>query len=76
MIMESVGGSLRAESALGQGTVMTVSLPVVSESAEAKPICHSPLERGEVCSEACLGSGTPRRMSVRPVHEDRIADAT
>jgi signal transduction histidine kinase len=58
MIMESAGGSLRAESALGQGTVMTVSLPVVSESAEAKPICRSLLGRGEVCSAACLGSGT------------------
>jgi signal transduction histidine kinase len=73
MIMESVGGSLRAESALGQGTVMTVSLPVVPESAEAKPTCHSPLDRGEACPEARLGSGTPengpRRMSVRPVPE-------
>jgi signal transduction histidine kinase len=78
MIMESVGGSLRAESALGQGTVMTVSLPVVPESAEAKPICRSPLDRGEACPEAPLGSGTPEsgplRMRLRPVPGDRTAN--
>ncbi len=54
MIMESVGGTLRAASAVGEGTVMTVLLPVVPESAEAKPICRASLERSDV------GSRPPR----------------
>jgi len=52
MIMESVGGTLRAESSVGEGTVMTVSLPVVPEPEESKPICRSPIGRTDVCSDA------------------------
>ena len=48
MIMESVGGSLQAESTAGEGTVMTVSLPTVPEPAEARPVCRFPLERNGV----------------------------
>jgi hypothetical protein len=49
MIMESVGGTLRAESSAGEGTVITVSLPVVPEPDEAKPICRSPRSRSDEC---------------------------
>lgn len=49
MIMESVGGTLRAESSVGEGTVMTVSLPVVPEPEESKPICRSPRIHSDEC---------------------------
>jgi len=67
MIMESAGGCLRAESALGKGTVMTVSLPAVPEPAEARPLCRSPLDRSEGCSEP--GSGRGMRESRPPGNE-------
>jgi signal transduction histidine kinase len=67
MIMESAGGGLRAESALGKGTVMTVSLPAVPEPAETRPLCRSPLDRSEGCSEP--GSGRGMRESRPPGNE-------
>jgi signal transduction histidine kinase len=40
MIIESFGGTLRAESKVGEGTIMTVALPVVALTEEAKPFCQ------------------------------------
>jgi signal transduction histidine kinase len=51
MIMQGAGGTLRAESAVGEGTVMTVSLPVVTDSEEAKPIYRSLSEPSDAGSE-------------------------
>jgi signal transduction histidine kinase len=42
MIIESFGGTLRAESKVGEGTIMTVALPVVASTEEAKPVCQLP----------------------------------
>ena len=42
MIIESFGGTLRAESKSGEGTNMTVALPVVASAEEAKPVCQFP----------------------------------
>jgi signal transduction histidine kinase len=42
MIIESFGGTLRAESKTGEGTNMTVALPVVASTEEAKPVCQFP----------------------------------
>lgn len=42
MIIESFGGTLRAESKVGEGTIMTVALPVVDSTEEAKPVCQLP----------------------------------
>jgi len=50
MIIESVGGRLRAESSVGEGTVMTVSLPVFSEPEEVKPVCQLPSSWVDLCS--------------------------
>ncbi len=52
MIIESIGGALRAASTVGEGTVMTVSLPVISALAEAQPDWRSPLSWTNVGSGA------------------------
>jgi signal transduction histidine kinase len=65
MIMENVGGTLRAESSVGEGTVMTVSLPVVPEQEKAKPICRSPLDQTDGYSDAprCMPIGFRKETS-------------
>jgi signal transduction histidine kinase len=51
-IVESAGGSLRAESTVGEGTIMTVSLPVLSVSEDTEPDLQAPPGWAHGCLDA------------------------